>query len=119
MTAPGRPAAAPGGPASDAPPETAAAERAAFWRLDPDLAFLNHGSFGACPAPVLAAQAGWRDRMERDPVGFLAVELPGRLAAVRAELAAWLGADAGGLVFVQNASAGVMTALTAARALLA
>lgn len=95
------------------------AARAALWRLDPALAFLNHGSFGACPVPVLAAQAAWRERLERDPVGFLATELPAGLAAVRAELAGWLGADPGGLVFVTNASAGVMTALNAARALLA
>lgn len=94
-------------------------DRAALWRLDPAIAFLNHGSFGACPVPVLAVQVAWRDRLERDPVGFLATELPAGLAAVRAELAAWLGADAGGLVFVTNASAGVMTALNAARALLA
>ena len=95
------------------------AERAALWRLDPEIAFLNHGSFGACPIPVLAAQAAWRDRLEAEPVRFLAVEAPPLLAAVREELAAFLGADPAGLVFVTNASAGVGTALQAARHLLA
>ena len=34
------------------------------WLLDPDVAFLNHGSFGATPRRVLAAQDRWRAEME-------------------------------------------------------
>ena len=47
------------------------------WRLDPAITFLNHGSYGACPEPVLAAQQALRDRMEAEPVRFLTGDLRG------------------------------------------
>ena len=64
-------------------------------------------------------QAAWRERMEAQPVRFLTAELPGLLATVRETLADFVRTDPGGLVFVPNASTGVVTALAAARALLA
>ena len=81
------------------------------WLLDPAITFLNHGSFGACPRPVLAAQADWRAQLEQRPVDFLVREIEPRLDAVRAELAAFIGAEAGDLVFVNNATTGVNTVL--------
>ena len=85
------------------------------WLLEPDISFLNHGSFGACPEPVLEAQRAWRDRMEREPVRFLDRELEGHLDQARAEVAEFLGADPDGLAFVANATAGVSTILTSVR----
>ncbi len=81
------------------------------WRLDPSVAFLNHGSFGACPEPVLAAQRDWRDRLEREPVTFLERELEGHLADARAAVGRFLGADPDGLAFVANATAGLNAVL--------
>ena len=60
--------------------------------LDPAVAFLNHGSFGACPIPVLQAQDELRRELERQPVEFLARSLDDRLAAVRRSLASYIGA---------------------------
>ena len=60
---------------------------ASLWSLDPSVTYLNHGSFGACPAAVLAAQAALRLEMEREPVDFLVAKLPGRLNAARQTLA--------------------------------
>ena len=74
------------------------------WTLDPAVTFLNHGSFGACPAPVLAVQREWRDRLEREPVTFLDRELEGHLDRARDALGAFLGADPEGLAFVPNAT---------------
>src|SRR5687767_1908873 len=84
---------------------------ARYWPLDPDITFLNHGSFGSTPWPVLHAQSEWRARMERDPVKFLDVELEGHLDRVRARLGEFLGANPTDLAFVPNATTGVNTVL--------
>src|SRR5476649_2811591 len=85
------------------------------WTLDPGVVFLNHGSFGACPREVLAAQAEWRARMERQPVQFLWRDLPGLLDAAREELAKFIKVEADDLVFVANATAGVSAVVRSLR----
>lgn len=81
------------------------------WSLDPAIALLNHGSFGACPTAVLAVQWRLRAEMEADPVRFLARELAPRLEAALAELGAFIGAARADLAFVPNATAGVNAVL--------
>ncbi|HEY3851796.1 MAG TPA: hypothetical protein VGL87_12545, partial [Steroidobacteraceae bacterium] len=80
---------------------------AANWPLDPSVVYLNHGSFGACPSAILAAQTALRLEMEREPVDFLSSSLQGRLDQARGILAAFVGADPMNLAFVPNATAGV------------
>ena len=81
------------------------------WPLDPEVSFLNHGSFGACPAAVLERQAELRAELEREPVDFLVRRLPARLAEVRAVLGPFLGAEPDDLAFVPNATTGVNAVL--------
>ncbi len=83
-------------------------ELAVHWTLDPAVTFLNHGSFGATPRPVLAAQDEWRARMEREPVAFFARDLEPALDDARAALGAFLGADPDDLAFVTNATTGII-----------
>lgn len=83
----------------------------AHFLLDPEVTFLNHGSFGACPREVLEVQRRFQDQLEREPVRFFQHELPALLAEARAALAAVLGARADDLAFVANATAGVNTVL--------
>lgn len=79
------------------------------------MTYLNHGSFGACPEPVLAVQRELRDRLERQPVRFLDRDLPRLLDDARQRVADFLGADPDGLAFVANATTGVNAVLRSLR----
>jgi isopenicillin-N epimerase len=84
---------------------------ARHWDLEAGVAFLNHGSFGACPRVVRERQARLRDQMERQPVRFFVREAPGLLDEARRALARFVGADPEGLAFVPNASTGINAVL--------
>ena len=86
------------------------ADLRAEFLLDPDVTFLNHGSFGACPRPVFERYQEWQVELERQPVLFLARRLEELLAEARAALGAYVGADPDDLVFVPNTTAGVNVA---------
>jgi isopenicillin-N epimerase len=95
---------------SAAPSVASEAELAALadlYLLRRDIAFLNHGSFGACPRPVFEVYQGWQRELERQPVEFLGRRLRGLLGEARAALADFVGTDAANVVFVPNATAGV------------
>jgi len=85
------------------------------WSLEPGLAFLNHGSFGATPRPVLEAQRAWQTRIEAEPVRFFSRDLSGLLDEARGELATFIDADSEDLAFVPNATTGFNTVLQALR----
>jgi len=75
--------------------------------LDPEIAFLNHGSFGACPRPVFAQYQAWQRELEHEPVDFFDRRLPALLDTARAALSDYLGCSPQDLVFAQNATTGV------------
>ncbi|MCB9637899.1 MAG: aminotransferase class V-fold PLP-dependent enzyme [Myxococcales bacterium] len=81
------------------------------WLLDPDVIFLNHGSFGACPRKSLDLQQELRNQLERQPVRFFIRAYEPLLDQARLALAAFLRADPEGLAFVPNATHGVNTVL--------
>ncbi|MFD7261341.1 aminotransferase class V-fold PLP-dependent enzyme [Streptomyces sp. NPDC059874] len=84
----------------------------ALFRLDPGVAHLNHGSFGAVPIPVQEAQAALLAQAHADPDAFF-LAVPDRLAAARARIAVHLGAEPEGIAFVSNATEGANLALDA------
>lgn len=75
--------------------------------LRPDVVFLNHGSFGACPRPVFEAYQAWQLELERQPVEFLGRRFGELMRQARTALAGFVGADPTDLVYVPNATTGL------------
>lgn len=75
--------------------------------LDPDVIFLNHGSFGATPRPVFESYQVWQRRLEWQPVQFLGTDIAAYLAEARQALGSYLNVAADNLVYVPNATFGV------------
>ncbi|GAP14752.1 selenocysteine lyase [Longilinea arvoryzae] len=78
-----------------------------FFLLDPNIVFLNHGSFGATPRPVFEAYQKWQIELERQPVEFLGRKAGELMQSARARLGAYLHTAADNLVFVTNATHGL------------
>lgn len=75
------------------------------------MTFLNHGSFGSCPGPVLDFQREVRTRLERQPIQFFVRDLERFWDEARHALAQFVGSAADELVFVPNATAGINAVL--------
>ncbi|NDL55772.1 aminotransferase class V-fold PLP-dependent enzyme [Phytoactinopolyspora mesophila] len=74
------------------------------WPLDPDLVHLNHGSFGAVPTQVVEYHEQLRKKADRSPVSWFP-RIGEYVAQAREQIAPFVGAAAGDLAFVPNASA--------------
>jgi isopenicillin-N epimerase len=83
--------------------------------LDPGVTFLNHGGYGACPAPVFARYQQLQRELERNPVEFLGRRFDELIAGARAALAAFVGARPDDLVFVPNATSGLNAVIRSLR----
>ena len=85
------------------------------WDLDPSILYLTHGTYGACPRPVLEAQRAMVADLEANAIRFLSRELEARWDAARRAVADFLSADPEALVAVPNATTGVATVLASLR----
>jgi isopenicillin-N epimerase len=81
--------------------------------LDPQVAYLNHGSFGAVPLAVAAVQRELQILEESNPNLFFRTTLPKLHNEARAFVAEWLSTSPELFAFVPNASQGVITAASA------
>ena len=70
--------------------------------LDPEVVFLNHGSFGACPRLVFEAYQRWQYELERNPVAFIQTRLLVEIEKARCKLAAFLGISCEDVVYFTN-----------------
>ena len=75
--------------------------------LNPDIHFLNHGSFGASPKPVFDTYQAWQRRLEFQPVTYFQSDLSNALREARHALGTFLHANGDDLIFVPNATFGV------------
>ncbi len=88
-------------------PDTHNGDLRHLFLLQPDVVFLNHGSFGACPRPVFEAYQRWQLELERQPVAFMQHRLNEQLQEARNQLGTYVNADPEDLVFVTNVTLGL------------
>jgi isopenicillin-N epimerase len=72
------------------------------YMLDPEVVYLNHGSFGACPSVVFEVYQNWQRELERNPVAFLGQRVSVALQVAREKLAAYLGVRSNDVVYMTN-----------------
>jgi isopenicillin-N epimerase len=70
--------------------------------LNPNITFLNHGSFGACPKPIFEELQRFQLELELDPVDFIQRKQPHYLKVARESLAEFVGCNAKDLFFTTN-----------------
>jgi isopenicillin-N epimerase len=85
------------------------------WLLDPSVTHLNHGSYGACPRPVVEAQQAWQRELERSPTDFLWRRLPGLLDEARVAIGELVGARPEDLALVHNTTSGLNAVIRSLR----
>ncbi len=83
--------------------------------LDPDVAYFNHGGFGACTSEVFDEYQRLQGGLEREPTEFLARRFEGAMHEARAALATFVGARVDDLVFCQNATSALNAVLRSLR----
>jgi isopenicillin-N epimerase len=76
------------------------------WNLDPAVAHLNHGSFGAVPRAVLEEQRKWAAIVDSNPTAFFWRRFPEEMARVRRTAAAFVGAAPERCMLVPNVTTG-------------
>ena len=72
------------------------------FRLDPNIVFLNHGSYGSTPIPVQDNQNKWRAILENQPCQFLGEDYFDEIIIARQALANYLDCDNDSIVYTIN-----------------
>lgn len=78
-----------------------------FFLIDPDVVYLNHGSFGAVPKEVFTTYQKFQQELEKNPVRFLYRELSDEIMHVKEVLGHTLNSPADNLLIIPNATYGV------------
>ena len=78
-----------------------------WFLLDPDITFLNHGSFGACPKPVFADYQNWQRKLEKQPIQFMTEILYDGLKKSRESLSKFVGCHDDEIIFFSNPTTAV------------
>ena len=78
-----------------------------WFLLDPDITFLNHGSYGACSKPVFKEYQDWQKKLEDQPVQFMTNQVYSAMEKSRESMSQFVGCDEEELVFFQNPTTAV------------
>ncbi|HUG64890.1 MAG TPA: aminotransferase class V-fold PLP-dependent enzyme [Gaiellaceae bacterium] len=73
--------------------------------LDPEVAYFNHGSYGACPVDVFEEYQRLQRELEAGPTEFFTRRFEESMWTARSALASFVGAQAPDVVFTPNATA--------------
>jgi isopenicillin-N epimerase len=79
--------------------------------LDPEVTYLNHGSFGACPKPIFENYQHWQLELEKEPVQFITKKLGGYLKASKNALSAFVGCAPEDFFFLPNPTMAINTVM--------
>lgn len=77
--------------------------------LNPDITFLNHGSFGACPKVVFDDYQNWQRKLETDPVQFITKAGQAALNDSRKALANYINCHDQDIVYMPNPTTALNT----------
>ncbi|WP_281298148.1 aminotransferase class V-fold PLP-dependent enzyme [Flavobacterium limnophilum] len=77
--------------------------------LDPNIIFLNHGSFGACPKPIFDEYQRFQLELENEPVYFIQKKQAEYLKIAKVRLAKYMGCQANDFFFTPNPTFAVNT----------
>jgi len=83
--------------------------------LDPEVAYFNHGGYGACSVEVFAEYQRWQRELEREPTELLGRGFGESMRNARAALAAYVGARTDDLVFAPNATSALNAVIRSLR----
>ncbi len=75
--------------------------------LDPEIAYFNHGAYGACPRPVFEAYQRYQHELEREPATLLYREFTKRMEEARGGLSLFLNCESDQIAFVRNVTYGL------------
>ena len=77
--------------------------------LDPEITFLNHGSYGACPKPVFKVYQQYQKDLETHPVKFMQEDVYSLLKQSRESLSQYINCDKDDIIYVSNPTHAVGT----------
>ena len=82
-----------------------------LFMLDPDIVYLNHGSYGACPKPVFDSLIKWQKKLEHNPTKHLGYDIYELLEHSRQSLSNYIHCNKDDIVFFPNPSTALNTVI--------
>ena len=77
--------------------------------INPEITYLNHGSFGACPKLIFDDYQKWQHELEQEPVQFITKNAAVYLKQSKTALAQYIGCEAADFFFTPNPTFAVNT----------